>query len=467
MPMVMGETVRPSGRGELGEGGDMRKMLGLVLCGVVAAPALAQVGRVASPTFGRPMSVGNQAPAAPAPFPLQGENLQSFDPKALQIVWANRHWLLTSGGEVVKDFGTHEQEARQALTVIRELGLTQHGVVGGPTPAMEYWLADGQAPRGLPRAGLRATSLTPSALEVAQVQGQWCLRDKARVLFNFGQHADDAHQALGVIRKYQFDQVGVLGQVSPSMYVFLSRGAGDASPSLPPTRGVGTGRVLEPPHFSRLAKNKDGSPRAAAPAPASGLAPDGLAASVVPPLANRAADRAQDQPRPFQWQAKPPANQAAAEAEAGRVPFDWRRASLVQEQGEWRIKSGGLVLANFGPSAHDARTALSALRHYRFTEQVRLGGDTPYLTYFLAGGAAPRGVPLGVRAEEFKPDQLELKQVVTGYALCQGPRVVLQLRESQGDGKKLLESIQRNRCDRVCRIGEPGKEAMTFLVRSR
>jgi hypothetical protein len=445
----------------------MRRMLGLVICGAVAAPALAQVGTVTSPTFGRPMSVGKQAPAAPVPVQIQAENLQSFNPKDLQVVWANRRWLLTSGGEVVKDFGTHEQEARQALYVIRELGLNQHGVVGAPTPVMEYWLADGQAPHGLPRAGLRATPLTPSTLEVSQVQGQWCVRDKTRVLFNFGPRPEDAQQALAVIRKYQFDQVGVLGQITPSMYVFMSRGSPEAAPTLPATRGAGSGRVLDTPHFARLAKNKDGSPRAATPAPTTNLSVDGVAAPVVPPLANYSKDRVQDQPKPFQWQAKPGADQTPLTVEGGRVPFDWRRASLVQEQGEWRIKAGGLVLANFGPSVQDARLALSALRHYRFTEQVRLGGDSPYLTYFLANSAAPRGAPMGVRAEEFKPDKLELKQVETGFALCQGPRVVLRLRDSQDDGKKLLETIQRTKCDRVCRIGEPGKEAMTFLVRSR
>jgi hypothetical protein len=440
----------------------MRRILGLVLCGAVAAPALAQVGGAGNPTFGRPAAPGQRA-AAPAPVQLQPENLHSFDPKTLKVVWANRHWVLASGDEVVKDFGTQEQEARQALRVIQELGLTQHGVIGAPLTVMEYWLAEGQAPRGMPRAGLRATPLTPSALEVGQVQGQWCLRDKSRILFNFGPRAEDAHQALAVIRKYQFDQVGVLGRVTPSMYVFMSRANADASPTLPPTRGAGSGRVLDTPHFARLAKNKNGSPRTAT--PSTNLSMEGVAAAVVPPLANPAKDRVQDQPRPFQWQAKPAGNQTFT-PQGERVAFDWRRATMAQEQGEWRVKVGAVVLASFGASAHDARLALSALRHYRFTEQVRLGGDQPYLTYYVAGGAAPRGVLMGVPVEEFKPDQLELKQVATGYALCQGQRVVLKLRDKPDDGRKLLESIQRNKCDRLCRIGEPGKEAMTFLVRS-
>lgn len=443
----------------------MRKMLGLVICGAMAAPALAQMGSVFTPTFGGAAPPGQRA-VAPVPYSLQAEHLQSFDPKTLKVLWNQRHWLLVSGDVVVKDFGSHDQEARQALHVIQELGLTQHGVIGAPTPVMEYWLADGQAPRGLPRAGLRATPLTPSALEVGQVQGQWCLRDRARVLFNFGPRAEDAQQALAVIRKYEFDQVGVLGRVTPSMYVFMSRANPEGNPMMPNTRGPGSGRVLNPPQFSRLTRTQKDPQRAQAPAPSTNLSMDGVAAPVIPPLSNHATDRVQDQGRPFHWQSMPTMNQTAVTAQGDRVPFDWRRASMVQEQGEWRLRVGGHVLASFG-AAHDARLALAALRHYRFTEQMRVGGDQPYLAYYIANGSAPRGVMLGVPAEEFNPEKLELKQVPTGFALCQGPRVVLRLREKQDDGRKLLESIQRAKCDRLCRIGEPGKEPMTFLVRSR
>jgi hypothetical protein len=287
------------------------------------------------------------------------------------------------------------------------------------------------------------------------------------VLFTFGARAEDAQQALAVIRKYRFDQVALVGQGTPSMYVFMTR-APDSAASLPATHGAAAqSRQLETPRFSRLAKNRDGTPRfEKSKAPATGTGLEGLAVAAVPPLANHANDRTRDQPRPFQWQA-PARAQAPALPLGDRVPFDWRQATVLQEQGEWRLKVGLTTLANFGPSAQDARLALSALRHYRFAEQHRLGGQEAYLTYYVANNAAPRGVLLGVQAVEVKPDQVEVKRVEAGYALCQGQRVLLRLRDREDEGRKLVEAIKRNRCDRLCQIGEPGKEAMTFLVRSR
>ncbi|MFO0925761.1 MAG: hypothetical protein U0736_01830 [Gemmataceae bacterium] len=41
------------------------------------------------------------------------------------------------------------------------------------------------------------------------------------------------------------------------------------------------------------------------------------------------------------------------------------------------------------------------------------------------------------------------------------------MRDQEADARQLLDAIKRNRYDRLCRIGTPGQEAMTFLVRTR
>src|SRR5262249_10882345 len=105
--------------------------------------------------------------------------------------------------------------------LIRDLRLTEYGTVGEPAPVMEYWLSAGQAPQGrVP--GLRTLPIDQATLRVEQAQGQWCVRDARLVLFNFGPRGDDARQALAVLRKYGFPQVGVIGQLPPSMYLFLA-----------------------------------------------------------------------------------------------------------------------------------------------------------------------------------------------------------------------------------------------------
>lgn len=435
----------------------------LVVCGNGALlawqPQSAQHGASLNPAE----AAQGMRSAASVPLPRPEIGIW-FDPAKVQVEWSNRRWLLVHEGEMLKDFGAREQEARQALRIIQEFGLNQYVVIGTPTPVMEYWLVDGKAPQGTVRSGMRALPLEPGTLRVEQMNGQWCVRDRSRVLFTFGAHREEAQQALAVLQHYRFDQIGLVGQ-PPSMYVFLSRNP-DHGVTLAGTTGS---RTMTPPRFSRLAKNADGTPKfekAKSPSTATGL--EGLSTPVVPALArNSTGDRSGIASKPFQWRERMSGGQAEEPKAQDRIPFDWRQVQLVLDQGEWKLKVGSTLLANFGYSAQDGRLALSAVRHYRFTEQWRLGGANPYLSYYIANATAPRSLLLGIRAEEFQPQKLELKHLETGYALCEGPRVVLRLRDSEEEGRQLLETIKRHRCDRLCKIGEPGKETMTFLVRSR
>ena len=58
-------------------------------------------------------------------------------------------------------FGKREQEAYQVGNLIRQLGLNQHGVIGGKELVMEYWLVNGQAPK-LPSVTPRTASFRVS-----------------------------------------------------------------------------------------------------------------------------------------------------------------------------------------------------------------------------------------------------------------------------------------------------------------
>src|SRR5262249_27785686 len=70
------------------------------------------------------------------------EELVPLDPAKAEIRWQNNRWQLLSGGVWIKDLGTNETDAREALHLIQEMHLTQRGTVGKPKPVMEYWLSD-------------------------------------------------------------------------------------------------------------------------------------------------------------------------------------------------------------------------------------------------------------------------------------------------------------------------------------
>jgi hypothetical protein len=455
----------------------MRPIIVLLLTGLMTTTASAQTAPLAGPP-GAPPSPPSASPPGLSqgtpPAAPPSEQLRAIEPLEVRLLWANRRWQLAHRGEVLKDFGPREQDARQALRVIQELRLNQHGVIGSPMPVMEYWLADGKPPHAAPRGSLRTVDLNPATLRVEQVQGQWCLRDAARVLFNFQQHADDARQALAVVRKYHFDQFGVVGSVTP-MYVPMSHSESDS-----PTSATAPGRQLSPRQlltspFARATKNEGPSRADAGKSPAAAAKPAAPAAGreevvrqVLPPLADAPRDAGTAQPPGSPWRTHfHVPGQEAAHVDSDRIAFDWRQVQLRQQQGEWKLMAGGTVLGNFGDQVREAKLALAALRYYRFTEQWRLGVPQPYITYYVPNRTAPPGLMLGISGEELKADKLELRHVETGYALCQGQRVVFRLREREDDGRRLLDAIKQSHCDRICRIGEPGKEPMTLLLRSK
>ena len=144
------------------------------------------------------------------------ENLTSFDYRQADIQWLDGRWQLRAGPVWLKDFGRQEADAREAMRLIRELKLTEFGSIGSPRPLLEYWLSGGQAPANA-LTGSRRTSFERDSLRVEQVQGQWCVRDARQALFSFGYREDEARQALAIIRKYGFDQVGYIGRPAPVM----------------------------------------------------------------------------------------------------------------------------------------------------------------------------------------------------------------------------------------------------------
>src|SRR5438105_7674149 len=102
-------------------------LLGALL--VTARTASAQTALQAANGANPPPVMGDHA--APAQLPVQPtENLTTFDGARAELVWRDWTWKLMVDGVLIKDFGRREIEARQALRLVRTLGLTQHGTVG-------------------------------------------------------------------------------------------------------------------------------------------------------------------------------------------------------------------------------------------------------------------------------------------------------------------------------------------------
>ena len=367
----------------------------------------------------------------------------------MELNWQDRNWKIVANGVVIKDFGRNESEARQALRLLRDLRLNQHGTIGEPKPVLEYWLSDGRAPIGI-AAGVRPLAIDSASLKAELSLGQWVVRDRQRVWFNFGPRGDEAQQTLAVMQKYKFTQVAAVGTPAPSLMVFLgnpvrpgSRAASNAPQTQPAATAAKNGYI--PPTLLPL-RNGSGQPNQL------------MSTFNRGPGENLTAHVATFPSSTVQ----PPAPGLSE-----RVTFDWRLAQVHQDQGRFKLTAGSHVLGDFGSNERAATQALSAVKYYRFTEHCQVGQPAPYCSYFLVGGQSPRGIPLGLQGQPIDAAHLAVQQVGDKYALVSNGQPVLQFGPRPDEARHMLDVIQRHKFDHVCHVGGPEEQGMTFLVQAQ
>ena len=385
----------------------------------VGAAQAQSPGRSMSPQSPQPpyvpptKTVRQSLPATPT--------LRTFDCLTTEINRGNNHWAILADGAVLKEFNT-EADARTALGIIRELKLNQYGVIGSP-PIMEYWLVDGHAPFGA-GPNLRLVDLDLNTLHVEELDNQWCLRDKQRLLFNFGVNRAEAYLALDVVRHYGFTQLGRVGQFIPSMLYFLgSRADQDRPPSLPVPQ-LGAGQTWQPGQRG-VAKRPPGVARI------------GFAQKPV-----------------------------RVEPQTEHVRFDFRRVEVRRDKNEWKLVCDNHVLANFGANQQDARLAWNTIQHYHFSEHCLIGRPHASFSYYLIGGQAPRGLMFGIMTQPFHPETVVVRQQGQGWGVYAGDQPLVAFGHIE-EARELEAAIQQYRFDHLCRIGNAQGQGMTFFVRAR
>jgi hypothetical protein len=351
--------------------------------------------------------------------PLQvqvDEKLMEFDHRQLELRRAGDHWEVWTGGKLLKDLGSSEADAREALALIRQLRLCKHGTIGTPRPVMEYWLGDQGAPQGIIPAN-RLTAIDRQSLRAEQLHGQWCVRDARQLFFNFGNHEADARAAVQVIQRYQLGRIGYVGHPVPVMIYFMG---GLAMEQARPAGSPAGGGVILPLQLLHV--------------------------------------RQLNPPNPFLFDA------AAGE---DRLNLDWRRVELRRDGFNWKLVVPGRCLADFGPDEYSAREALRAIQYYRFTEQCRIGNSATSVMYFLVNGQAPRGLKLGLQSTPFRPENLSVRKVQDQWLLYEGERPILRGGRTEEEAKQVLKAIQLHKFDHLCRIGNAENASLQFLVKER
>ncbi len=357
---------------------------------------------------------------------LLQENLVNFSTAQTEIRKVDGHWELWSGSTKIKNLGNREADTREVLRLVRAFNLNQRGTVGQPTPVMEYWLSNGRAPQKMGR--VNSAIFDPDALQVANVQGQWCLIDETRPWLTFGAQADDARKALEIIHKYEFTEILYVDPINPVMMVFLA--GHDRRPKASPT-------IMK----SAVNSSQQGFPGKA------------------------------ESKNSGQWFQPPQlhVNPTLAEPVTGRpmLRFDWRQAAVHSKGFDWQLVAGDKVLAQFGSREPEAREALRAVQSHHLTDRCQVGESAPIFTFFLTEGQATRTIVFGAKTMACDVKNLSLRQVGQRWMICEFDRVLLTLGQSQEDAQQVLKVLQHYKVDHLCQLGSADPSPITVLVRTR
>jgi hypothetical protein len=177
-------------------------------------PKMPQTGGTLPATLGRGTTSGFVRPAS-----TTGQSGLPIDQRQLQVKNVEGTWKLFSGPICLEDFGAAEHDAKQAMTSLRFLRVTERIDFGAAGRGLSVYLANGQPPRGN-LVGVRSVSVQPQQMSVFAHGKDYWLIDKQRRYVAFDKE-EDAKKALDEIRKHGFDEVFLIGKPKTVMLLFV------------------------------------------------------------------------------------------------------------------------------------------------------------------------------------------------------------------------------------------------------
>jgi hypothetical protein len=164
--------------------------------------------------------------------PGQADNCVSLNPNTATVANIQGSWKVVDGNRWLFDFGQDKAAADRSLSLIKTYGMNQSCSVGSPQASFTYMLVAGRAPAGSV-TGEDCLPFNPSALSVANIQGNWTIVEGNRRMFVFGAKEGEARQALAIIQRHGFSQSCYVARPNPR-FSYLKAGTGAAGPATQP-----------------------------------------------------------------------------------------------------------------------------------------------------------------------------------------------------------------------------------------
>src|SRR5207245_7168191 len=124
--------------------------------------------------------------------------------------------------QVLARFGSRELEARQALRALQTLQLTERFQVGETSPALTFFLSNGEPAHSLFFGG-KNELCHPDALSLKRVGLRWVIWEYDRPILSLGNSQEEAQQVLKLFQHYKVDHICQIGTTDPPPVTILVR----------------------------------------------------------------------------------------------------------------------------------------------------------------------------------------------------------------------------------------------------
>jgi len=173
---------------------------------------------------------------------------------------------------------------------------------------------------------------------------------------------------------------------------------------------------------------------------------------------------------PAQWFQPPQlhVNPTLAEPVTGRemVRFDWKQAAVQCRGLDWQLAANGTVLGHFGSREQEAREALRAVHSLHLSEKCQIGDSSPIFTFYLSELRPAYRLFFGARTIACHSKDLSLRQVGQRWAISEFDHVILTLGTSRDEAQQVLDILQHYKVDHLCQIGSTEPPAVTILAKT-
>lgn len=343
-----------------------------------------------------PQQPQNPNLAALEPLPRE-EGRFKLDVNALQIRRLSENTQIIGGMGLFRDFGKFDKEAEDVVRMLRTMRPQEWATIGGPRPIVEYGLRNGKATdvNPMPRWCL---PVDPMSVKTQQVRGVWVVRDEANILLNFGSQRGEAEQATAVIKRYQFNRLGLVGFPN-AVFSFLYAVPAEFDKSL----------KMDANAMLNAASQEQQLIRTGIPVPGIGFVGE-------------------------------------------KIAIDPKKVEVRKDRNDVVLAHGTEILGRFGVNDWVARDALRLIQDCRFTEYCTFGQAG--VSFFLVNGRAPTRVPFFAQGVKFDAKNLKARNTEGNrWGLFEPTGRMIFPAATQQEAEQLLRLIQTYQFDTYCTAG--------------